>query len=109
MYKKLLYNIKKIKKMWGVGAIFEPETLSMYLKNNNKTKVKIKFLTEPGLEPTTSGLEKPALLSTRLNTIIGITKYECENYNFQTAIILKKSYEFLLNFYQIIFSLFSTS
>ena len=33
-------------------------------------------VTEPGLEPTTSGLEKPALLSTRLNTIIAITKYE---------------------------------
>ena len=46
-------------------------------------------MTEPGLEPTTSGLEKPALLSTRLNTIIGITKYEGENYNIQTAIIKK--------------------
>ena len=32
-------------------------------------------MTEPGLEPTTSGFEKPALLSTRLNTIIAITKY----------------------------------
>ena len=36
MYKKVLYNIKKMKKMWGVGegegAIFEPKTLSMYLK-----------------------------------------------------------------------------
>ena len=32
-----------------------------------------KNLTEPGLEPTTSGLEKPALLSTRLNTIKAIT------------------------------------
>ena len=50
----------------------------MYLKNNN--------VTEPELEPTTSGLEKPALLYTRLNTIIGITKYEGENYNIQTAI-----------------------
>ena len=34
MYKKVLYNIKKIKKMWGGGgeggAIFEPKTLSMY-------------------------------------------------------------------------------
>ena len=29
---KVLYNIKKIKKMWGEGegAIFEPKTLSMY-------------------------------------------------------------------------------
>ena len=42
--------------MWGIvgggrGAIFEPQTLSMYLKKNKKK------LTEPGLEPTTSGLE----------------------------------------------------
>ena len=32
MYKKVLYNIKKLKKNvggWG-GAIFEPKTLSMY-------------------------------------------------------------------------------
>ena len=50
----------------GGGALFEPKTLSMYLKK----------MTEPGLEPTTSGLENPALLSTRLNTIIAITKYE---------------------------------
>ena len=33
-------------------------------------------MTEPGLEPTTSGLEKPDLLSTRLNAIIGVTKFE---------------------------------
>ena len=37
MYKKVLYNIKKMKKMWGGGAIFEPKTLSMYLKKK-KTK-----------------------------------------------------------------------
>ena len=48
MYKKILYNITKIKKCGG-GR---------------------------GRGPTTSGLEKRALLSTRLNTIIGITKYE---------------------------------
>ena len=78
MYKKITYNIKKIKKnMCGGGAIFEPKTLSLYLKKRRK-KVRKKriFLTEPGLEPTTSWLEKPALLSTRLNTSIGITKYE---------------------------------
>ena len=66
--------------MWGGGggAIFEPKTLSMYLKKEKekKSKKKKKILTEPGLEPTTFGLEKPALLSTRLNTIIAITKYE---------------------------------
>ena len=35
MYKKVLYNIKKIKKCGGGGgggAIFEPKTLSMYSK-----------------------------------------------------------------------------
>ena len=33
-YKKVLYNIKKIKNVGGEGegAIFEPKTLSMYLK-----------------------------------------------------------------------------
>ena len=46
----------------GEGAIFEPKTLSMYLKKEKKkkkSKKKIKnfFLTEPGVEPTTSGLE----------------------------------------------------
>ena len=51
-------------------------------------------MTEPGLEPTTSGLEKPALLSTWLNAIIGNTKYEGENYNIQTAIIQNKSYDY---------------
>ena len=64
-----MYNIKKIKKnvcVWGGGggAIFEPKTLSMYLKKKKKKKC----LTEPGLEPTTSGLE----IHYRLNT----TKYE---------------------------------
>ena len=88
MYKKVLYNIKKIKKTMcagrGGGAIFEPKTLSMYLKRKKR-----KNMTEPGLEPTTSVLEKQALLSTRLNTLIGITKFERENYNIQTAIIQK--------------------
>ena len=60
----------------GRGAIFEPKTLSMYLKKENKKSYKKKNVTEPGLEPMISGLEKPALLSTRLNTIIEITKYE---------------------------------
>ena len=70
----------------------------MYFKKKGKKKGEKKKVTEPGLEPTTSGLEKPALLSTRLNTIIGITKYEGENYNIQTAIIQKKSYDFFFKF-----------
>ena len=45
----------------GEGAIFEPKTLSMYLKKEkekkNVKKKKKKILTEPGFEPTTSGLE----------------------------------------------------
>ena len=46
----------------GEGAIFEPKTLSMYLKKEKekkkvKKKIKNKNLTEPGFEPTTSGLE----------------------------------------------------
>ena len=42
MYKKVLYNIKKMKKMCGGrgGAIFEPKTLSMYLKKKKKKKSK---------------------------------------------------------------------
>ena len=63
----------------GGGAIFEPKALSLYLKIKNNKKKFLKNVTEPGLEPTTSGLEKPALLFTRLNTIIGIRKYEGEN------------------------------
>ena len=65
MYKKVLYNIKKMKKCGGGdgGAIFEPKTLSLYLKkkkeknSKKKKKLKKKKLTEPGFEPTTSGLE----------------------------------------------------
>ena len=38
MYKKALYNVKNIKKNVG-GAIFEPKTLSMYLKKKSKKKM----------------------------------------------------------------------
>ena len=48
----------------GGGAIFEPKTLSLYLKKEKekkkvkkKKKKKKKSLTEPGFEPTTSGFE----------------------------------------------------
>ena len=42
MYRKVLYNIKKIKKCGGRGgAIFEPKTLSTYLKRYKK-KIKLK-------------------------------------------------------------------
>ena len=49
-----------MKKCVGGGVIFEPKTLSMYLKKEKEKKVKKekkKKLTEPGFEPTTSGLE----------------------------------------------------
>ena len=67
----------------GEGQYLNPKHSQCILKK------KLKKLTEPGLEPTTSGLGKPDLLSTRLDTIIAITKYELENYNIQTAIIKK--------------------
>ena len=40
-YKKVLYNIKKMKNVggWeGEGAIFEPKTLLMYLKKEKEKK-----------------------------------------------------------------------
>ena len=39
----------------GGGAIFEPKTLSLYLKKEKEREKK--SLTEPGFEPTTSGFE----------------------------------------------------
>ena len=64
MYKKVMYNIKKMRKSVGVGvggggAIFEPKTLSMYLEKEKEKKVKKKKkkFKQPGFEPTTSGLE----------------------------------------------------
>ena len=50
------------------GQYLNPNTLYVFKKK--------KKMTEPRLNPTTPGLEKPALLSTKLNTIIAITKYE---------------------------------
>ena len=65
MYIKVLYNIKKNRKNVGRGAIFEPKTLSMYLKqkkgNQKQNQKKKKKLTESELEPITSGLEKNLL------------------------------------------------
>ena len=58
MYKKVLYNIKKMKKCRGGGAIFEPKTLSsLYVFKKEKKVKKKKKLPEPGFEPTTSGFE----------------------------------------------------
>ena len=51
MYKKVLYNIKKMKKCgggWG-GAIFEPKTLSMYLKKEKEKKSKKKKIDRAGI------------------------------------------------------------
>ena len=52
--------LRKLKCGGGGGrgrVIFEPKTLSMYLKKKIKKKVQKKKLTEPGLESMTSGLE----------------------------------------------------
>ena len=49
-----------IKCVGGGGAIFEPKTLSFYLKKEKekkKSKKKKKSVTEPGFEPTSSGFE----------------------------------------------------
>ena len=52
MYKKVLYNIKKIKKCGeGEGRYLNPKH-SLFIKKREKKK-----LTEPGFEPTTSGLK----------------------------------------------------
>ena len=50
MYKKVLYNIKKMKKCGGGGgAIFEPKTLSMYLKKVKEKKIKKKKFDRAGI------------------------------------------------------------
>ena len=74
----------------GGGAIFEPKTLSMYLKKKKNKKSIFFFFDRAGIRTVDLRVRKTALLSTRLNTIIAITKYEGENYNIQTAIIQKK-------------------
>ena len=51
MYIKVLYNNTNNEKKSG-WAIFEPKTVSSYLKKNEK-----KRLTETGLEPTAFWLE----------------------------------------------------
>ena len=54
MYKKVLYNIKKMKNVGGRGNICTQNTLYVFKKEKKKNNF---FLTEPGLEPTTSGFE----------------------------------------------------
>ena len=52
MYKKVLYNIKKMKKCGaGEGEGQYLNTLYVFKKEKEKK------MTEPGLEPTTSGFE----------------------------------------------------
>ena len=57
-YKKVLYNIKKMKNVGGGrgrGQYLNPKHY-VFKKEKEKKSKKI-FLTEPGFEPTTSGLE----------------------------------------------------
>ena len=76
MYKKVLYNIKKNKNMWGEGE-------GQYLNPNHSKciffflnkKSKNFYFDRAGIR-THNLRERPSLLSTRLNTIIAITKYE---------------------------------
>ena len=50
MNKKVLYNIKKMKKCGGgEGAIFEPKTLSMYLKKGKEKKSKKEKIDRAGI------------------------------------------------------------
>ena len=48
MYKKVLYNIKKIRKCGGEGggAIIEPKTLTMYLKKKTLRNTNFVFKKE---------------------------------------------------------------
>ena len=58
-YKKVLYNIKKMKNVGGGrgrGQYLNPKQSYVFKKRKRK-KVKKNNLTEPGFEPTTSGLE----------------------------------------------------
>ena len=58
----------------GGGAIFEPKTLSTYLKKKKKKMVKKKKMTEPGLEPTTSGLGGQGGCERRIEVFVKIQK-----------------------------------
>ena len=69
MYKKVLYNIKKMNKCGGGGgggAIFEPKTLSMYLKKKKKKKLKKNFFDRAGIRTHDLCVRNPL----GLNTII---------------------------------------
>ena len=78
MYKKVLYNIKKIKNKcgWEGEGLYLNQKHSQSIFKKTKSQKREKKMTEPGLETTTSVLEKPALVSTRLNNFKAITKYE---------------------------------
>ena len=63
--------LRKLKKcVCGGGGQYLNPKHSLCIKKEKEQKKNKKKMTEPRLEFTTSGLEKPALLSTRLNTII---------------------------------------
>ena len=57
------------------GAIFEPKTLFKLFKKENEKKKK-KKIDRDGIRTHDLRVRKHALLSTRLNTMIAITKYE---------------------------------
>ena len=87
--------------------MFEPKTLSRYLKEEKNKKIIIK-IDQDGIRTHDIRVRRPAFLSSRLNTI-AITKYEWEIKIFQRQFFEKKKYDFFLHFHQIIYSLYSTS
>ena len=95
MYKKVLYNIKKLKKkMWGEGE-------GRYLN----PKHSLKYSTHHSLSADT-GFKSLAFI---LFEILHLRNCDVKFQNFQRAITQKKSYDFFLKFHHIIYSLYSIS
>ena len=72
----IIFHLKTNRQKLEKHHVNGSQSRKCIFKKKGKKKVKFFFLTKPGLEPTTSGLEKTALLSTRLNTIIAITIFK---------------------------------
>ena len=86
----------------GGGAMFEPKTLSRYLKEKKKKKKRNKIkIDQDGIRTHDIRVKRPAFLSSRLNTI-AITKYEWEIKIFQRQFFEEKNMIFFLHFHQIV-------
>ena len=75
MYIKVLYNIKNNKKnpLGAEGQYLNPKHSQVIKKRKHKEKKKRKIY-QDGIGTHDLRVRKPALLSTRLNTTIAITK-----------------------------------